>query len=413
MLSDLLKLPKGLAIALLVVIVLGGINSVYRAHNPEGSSEFRGFSRNVAFPAAAGKDIYTEVPHRRFYPLFFAVVFYPFAWTGTLVGAGLWYVVNVALGIGALVVAMRTVSDSPPKTLILAGLFSGIALILDCALRGEPDPWILFSLCLSFYLYTKKREFLAGLVGGFAGVMKVTPLLMFVYFLLKGRTKVLAGGVCALILFGLILPSLAFGPDYTIRMHESWYRNVVSPSFSAGPTALVRKPYRISHQSMHSALLRHFSRANLGKKAEPHYVNITSLSSEDVKRIAVALKVLIVGALTIAWLTPSRSTGLLETALIPPAMLELNDVSLTTHHLSLAFTLIVLFGYGGGQRRLARTAFYIGISGMYLIAIRPLKTYSILCVTTLTMFVLLFVLIFREKSLGSRKAGVSAKQESF
>jgi len=437
--SFLSLVPRPVLILGTLLLVAFGINSVRRAHDPEGSSEFRGFRDNVAYPAFERRDIYEKVanPHRRaspdrvslafypfaadrviygtielshprFYPVLFAVIFYPFARAGTLFGAALWYLANVGLGVWALYLAVRTVSPSPTRRLIVAAFFAGIVLILDCAARGEPDPFVLFSLCLCFYLYVGKREFLAGVAGAFGAVFKVTPTFLFIYFLVKWRPRVLAGGLCGGILFGFVVPAAALGPRYMLDTYESWVRNVLVPYHGKGSVALVHSAFRSSHQSLYSSLHRHLQRNNLGTKKRPLYLNIADLPEPQLKRILTALKALILGAILLAWLWP-RTRGAsevvtLELALIPPAMLELGDVSLTTHHLSLAFTLIALFAFAGTHPRLPKAAFWLGLAAMYLTAFEILKLLSILCLGTILTLCLTVVLIIREKRTGTAAA---------
>ncbi len=71
-------------------------------------------------------------------------------------------------------------------------------------LNGNSD-WLIFSaLALSFACFRKERRFAGGFVVGIASVLKVTPVFMLIYFVVKRDARALGGMLTSLGLFSVV-----------------------------------------------------------------------------------------------------------------------------------------------------------------------------------------------------------------
>jgi alpha-1,2-mannosyltransferase len=90
--------------------------------------------------------------------------------------------------------------------------------------EGNTTPFILLLLVLALLLWSAGEEYMAGLLLGVCAVIKPPLLLYGVYFVLRGRWRVVTGGA-SVIALAAVLSLLVFGLDVNL----GWYQNCIEP----------------------------------------------------------------------------------------------------------------------------------------------------------------------------------------
>jgi hypothetical protein len=173
-----------------------------------------------------------------------AYLFAPFGLLPPHVSALVFLVLSVATTIVAwrLLVGAAGLDESAKWT--LAFLIAAFGPLLYSIREGNTTHMVLALLVWAFLLLRERRDLAAGAVLGFAALIKLPLLLFGIYYMLRGRWQVVAGGAGLLGLASLF--SLAiFGWD----MHVFWYETCIKPYAEAPIGAL-------NVQSIAGALLR-------------------------------------------------------------------------------------------------------------------------------------------------------------
>lgn len=128
----------------------------------------------------------------------------------------------------ALVRVFRLSSRDAGLALLAMGTFGPLHYSLK---EGNTSHLLILPLVVGIALLRARRDVLAGVVFGAAAVIKLPLLLIGIYFLLRGRFYVVAGGL-AIVVVLLAASLVVFGWD----MHVLWYENCIRP-FTDSPMA--------------------------------------------------------------------------------------------------------------------------------------------------------------------------------
>ena len=134
----------------------------------------------------------------------------------------------LALGIAVTVAAWRLLMRFDQAGTLAGPLLLFLFLVngplINSLREGNTTHFILLLLVVALLLWRAQREFAVGLVLGFCALMKLPLLLYGVYFVVRGRWRVVAGGTTVIALAALL--SLAVhGLDANI----GWYNDSVAP----------------------------------------------------------------------------------------------------------------------------------------------------------------------------------------
>jgi len=99
-----------------------------------------------------------------------------------------------------------------PHWMIAVALVLNLDPVLDSLLLGQLDAILLLLIVISFYAYRHGRDLIAGSPLGLAAMIKFSPFLVAMYFLLKREMRVFAAAVGAILATGT-LSLLAAGFD--------------------------------------------------------------------------------------------------------------------------------------------------------------------------------------------------------
>ncbi len=120
--------------------------------------------------------------------------------------------VLVVASVALIFVARREYLLTYPSWLIALALLLNLDPLLDSLLLGQLDAVLLLLIVISFFAYRQGRDLMAGAPLGLAAMIKFSPLLLAMYFLLKRETRVFAAALAAIVATG-ILSLLGAGLD--------------------------------------------------------------------------------------------------------------------------------------------------------------------------------------------------------
>ena len=242
------KLKVALVILLLLIIGLVEFSMVYRAAwGPIDRTDYTVFK--VAGQALLdGSSIYDAKNSRGWYYVYpppFAILMVPFAKMSVALGALIWYLLEVASLYFAAKMAFSLIKPltlSPinkNRHFFLFALSIGLALpvMVTGAMRGQTSAFVILLIVASFYFCARQRHLLSGTTLAAAVLIKVTPITLLIYFIVKRQWKVLQATVFAMIILGVALPSTVIGWNATKQLYGEWVEVVIKPAMHTNEAA--------------------------------------------------------------------------------------------------------------------------------------------------------------------------------
>jgi Glycosyltransferase family 87 len=251
------------------------------------------------------------------YPPFFLVVFgwlalFPYIWA-----AYIWYWLCVLEIAGCVFCAGRAVnlhffSAPPGKKVIfwlLALLITGQYFVVAFHF-GNAHLLMTFLLFASLYLSLKRRDGWAGALISIAITIKILPLLVLPYFVLKRRWKYLIYAGIFLVVLNL-LPALYFGFGKNSELLETWADHVVFNQDSHEENSQV-------NLSLKGQMRRYLTQIDYSRRAagtentdtDYRNVNLAALQPDSVNRFWIILACLLYASLfAFIWLRSRGNIG--------------------------------------------------------------------------------------------------------
>lgn len=242
-----------------------------------------------------------------------------------------------------------------PVTLLLPFLFLGVFWHWEFHLN-QIDIVTMLLLVAAFVHWQQRRTAIAGVWLGLAVLIKITPLLMLVWFALKRQYRTVAVALLTIVIAGPASDVVAFGPSKTVDHYRAWLNNAVSAG-SHRALVLAQREMDWRNQGIGAVLSRwlhptnyntHFDnepRAN--SNYEPRTLNVVDLPLETIATIASA--VLGLSLLGLLWLARRPAKALtpwqlrFEWALFLLAMLWFMPV-MRRYHMIWVFPSLAMFG---------------------------------------------------------------------
>ncbi len=232
----------------------------------------------------AGEFLYAN-GHNIPYPPFWAMAHAPAALLPLPVAKALLF----PLGVAALVVLLKLLRKLAAPVFHLdpaqafwvaaAALFLvGRFVIRDLAELGV-NTFLVMLTWLAIFLWTQRREWLAGTSLGLAIALKCTPAIFAAYFLWKRQWRMFAITSLAAALFTLA-PILVQGPASYWKHMATWTAHAWQGFGSADPSVGVLGPEPLQNMALRPALARyliHLPTGHLGRAEHPLYVDLLGL----------------------------------------------------------------------------------------------------------------------------------------
>jgi len=183
---------------------------------------------------------------------------------------------------------------------------------------NQINNFTLLLLVFSFVCWQRGRALSSGFWLGLAVLLKLTPGLMVVWFILKRQYRVVAAAVVTVVLAGPVSDAVALGPERAVASYRVWLRDAVVDGSHRG-LVLAQREVDWRNQAVGAVLSRwlHPTSYSTHFDNDPRHqardgettvrmMNVVSLSRSTVARIVLAVEALI--ALGLLWLArrPAR-----------------------------------------------------------------------------------------------------------
>jgi len=156
-------------------------------------------------------------------------------------------------------------------SLILVPILLSLRFVLDNLANIQINIYLLLASILIIKCYFEKRFILLGFILALSISLKVLPIFLFFYFLLKREFKPVAWTLLFLVLINMITLAV-FGIEQGLNYYYEWVTEIAPKGYTVN-----RK-----NQSMFGALLRFFTDENYNQKM---LVNFISLPFEQAKHL--------------------------------------------------------------------------------------------------------------------------------
>ncbi|TET31761.1 MAG: DUF2029 domain-containing protein [Planctomycetota bacterium] len=250
------------------------------------SEELYSFEAPPTAPGRPGRDF--------LYPPFFAMLVWPITVFGFRPFIVIWLLENLALVILSVWLAAKFIGrreNEPVKWWMwLLPLLLTLRAFDANFRQGQANVLTLFFLVAAFAAITCRREFLGGLAYAVACILKITPILILPYFLLKRQWFFLLGWLVGIMCTVIVIPSLLLGPGKAYQRHADFYNKIVDPFV----TKAGQNPREGAGQSLHAAVDRFLSPIDASRHDDTVLrLNVVSLSRKARYAIKIILVVLI------------------------------------------------------------------------------------------------------------------------
>jgi len=197
----------------------------YKAYYPAGKAIMAGGGdAGLAATMQRGAGGFVNLP-------ILAGLFAPFALMPPVASGYVLFLLGIVATLGAWFSLSRLAGLDREKSLVLLFLFAASGPLHNSLREGNTTHFILLLLVFGLWVLRGNRDFAAGLIFGFAALIKLPLLLLGIYFFARGRWRVAMGGalVCGL---AAVLSVALLGWD----LHVFWYEHSIKP-FAETPLA--------------------------------------------------------------------------------------------------------------------------------------------------------------------------------
>lgn len=246
------RLP--LFLVVLGVVVLGAITVYRAAWGPIQRTDYTVY-------VAAGQaildhgDIYLAENVRGWryvYPPPFAILTVPLAQIPLTLGVLIWYGLTILAVAATSRMSAALLGDTPlsKRPYVLYGwpLLCLCVVLVSGTMRAQVSPFMCMFVVATFYFHLKKHPLAAGFSLACAALLKVFPLVLIAYFILRREWRVVVAAVVALAVLGLVLPSLYWGWQFNLEQYAHWFEVVGLP-------ALMKNTDRVYATELYEQLL--------------------------------------------------------------------------------------------------------------------------------------------------------------
>ncbi len=228
-------IAAGLLSVFLIVFLIQAYHKAYR----DFGYDFSSYLLSAQAILNGENPFETDSPFTYSYPMFFAFALIPFSLLPYWLSNFLWYLINVASLLGSTVILIKQ-SAKNLKTDWGSHLYAPlmIALLLltpvlqNHLLNGQVN-FVVLLFCILFLKYEfEDKTLLASVFLALAAAIKLVPLILFLFLLLRRRFKALALSAILFIAFCL-LPVITLGGDL-FDIYGAYVRDFIFGKFSGG-----------------------------------------------------------------------------------------------------------------------------------------------------------------------------------
>jgi len=223
-----------------------------------------------------GQPVYVQELYPYMYPPLLAFLLIPFTFLSLTAAKLLWCGLNLFLLFLAGRLLLKMVDKKGINTVMLCFLtvLSTLRFFIVSSHRGQVNIVVLFLCVAVLYFFREGKDLFAGIALGAAVVIKISPILILLYFIYKRKFKLSAYAAVGGIGF-MLLPSLVLGFHGNLDA-VSQYGNVVQD---------IRDHDKLN-QSLHNGLRHLLSPVSITDNTN---INILHLEDVQIKYVTYAL----------------------------------------------------------------------------------------------------------------------------
>lgn len=314
------------------------------------------------------------------YPPFFAVIIMPVTLLPTVLGSWIFYGLSwIAFGFSVKYVMLifETVTEklnirsSDKKIIVVVSFLLAGRYILNNFEHLQFDVFVFLTLILAVHLYLKKKIGSAAFFLAVSISLKVTPLLLFVYFVYKKEFRLIF--LTSIILLGLnLIPELIFGIQRGVSYNWEWIKAVVlkmdSQHLSSDEIAAIWPPNSIMNQSIKPWIYRLFTDNSVSIKGMDYQPNVLGLSPIISSRMASVLNLfLLLSSAVMIYKNKinSQYEFFKQISIVLCLMLLISPVSSKPHFITLVCSHLVIFIELTGRNY--RKKYFYGITALLFV----------------------------------------------
>ena len=229
----------------------------------------------------------------RFYPPSARPILMLFALVPRPAAAVFWWAISAALHFLCLFLIVKYMLPGKAADPLLLGAVSYLALIpwaVSDLSAGNLSPVVLAGIVVSYFFYRRERPIAAGIALGVGVAVKLAPVFLLFFYVVKRRGKAaLMSGLCT-VLIGTIPGVLLVGPRDFLKSWKTWHTTAVKMCSAEYAITGERAPYR--EQSLAYVMVRLLNPISAGRHDKPFYVNVANLSRPTILTLWYALVII-------------------------------------------------------------------------------------------------------------------------
>ncbi|MBL8955246.1 MAG: DUF2029 domain-containing protein [Myxococcaceae bacterium] len=382
------------AAALFTVVTGNVVYACFRAVMLSAVDLVHGYLDPTRAMLFEGADPFVAFRFNSYSPFFYAVMA-PLALMPDGVASVVWSVLQLGF-LFAVVAFFRAMLG---RAEVALGLGAAAVLVSDNVNLGQSNLLALAFCAASLWALSKRRDVTAGLSLAVAIAWKLTPALLLVLLIARGRVKALGAVLAGLVVCLVVVPGLVFGPARAVTFAGEWVGLVVAP-FARGEKGVTTNiDWYHTNQSMEAALQRSFTRYGREHYAGAHrFVDPAFFDEAQVHGLANVLRLVLLVALAWAsWRTRLDDEAVPRVgALLLLGALFISPASWFSHYIAALPAYLVALSRGA-----RRVVLVVALATLASLG-SEMKSYSLVVLS----HAVLFVLLFRNTSLQTRAVEV-------
>jgi hypothetical protein len=283
--SPILDEPGGRGTGWRSLIVVGAVYFAgmagYTAWRADRSTDFRDFWENAAHFRQTGEISMTLGVHN--YLPFFTMFMMPWSFLPLPLAIAIFTVLSggfLAITVVVIEWLWRGFIPARPSAALILALVLALPYIHSGVTLGTVGLLLLFLIVATWFLVQRGHEWIAGLTLGLATLIKLLPLVLMLFFLIRGRWRVTLSAAATALALGVGSSLATLGVEQSVAQHREFFERAIV-GHSAWTTIMSDKPIKAKYNNnaLPIVLRRLLSKVNSSPddRGSQLFVNIANL----------------------------------------------------------------------------------------------------------------------------------------
>jgi hypothetical protein len=314
----------------------------------------------------------------------------PLAQLPLALGSVIWYVLTAAaIGASVFMAAAlpgETRRKAQPQVYYGLPLLALAVVLIPGVLRSQASPFMGFFMIAALYCLVKDRPIAAGFSLACAALLKVFPIVLIVYFIVRRQWRAVLATGAALVLLGVVLPSLYWGWQFNLDQIARWVDVVGHPTMKENTA-------RAQVSELYDQLLNTTKPRN--QSLEALFLSLGMPATLTHYSVAASAALMLAAMWACARRLPPRQPGVAESLLCGAFIcwsLVISPIAEGHYFGALLLPLAALVAYadlcGASRRRYLAGGTVFMISALVLSAFNVTAVWRPLCLATLVIWLL-------------------------